>query len=466
MQKKLLVNIDFNKRVYDNITNKNFVWCCDLLILKNYKEFEKILKREYLSMDNGIIVIDVVNSNDVEHFKYILDYVEIYDIERVLFYCLPKGLFNIVDYILNNNPEFDKYEKYINVSLKSNSLEFYNKYIKKCKDFNYDQFFLSVVKTGNIKFVKKFIGKFNHIAALVLYNATIHGNIELIKYLVDNKDKLGRQNYVIYGAVINGNIKNIEYLLQKGYTFNIDNTDSEFNPAILTNNYEILDWLLKNGCKFGASTFNISTSKGNIKIMNWVLTHGGNFDDMTFNEAIQYGNIKNLDWLVENGCKIIKNAQRYNTSSNWKEIQIWCENNNMDKLSLRAQHNNIITHGNCKEIKKLTDILPFMSLYFNALIKNSKIDNIKLLRYYINNKKKLEVQRNLYKKGTFNIAVKHGDITILKLMLLYGLEYKYTNNVYGNMYGYNVNNVNPVLRKQIKNILKDFLKENNIKIYE
>ena len=474
MQKKLLVNIDFTKRVYDNITNKNFVWCCDLLILKNYKEFEKILKREYLSMDNGIIVIDVVNSNDVEHFKYILDYVEIYDIERVLFYCLPKGLFNIVDYILNNNPEFDKYEKYIDESFMSNSLEFYNKYIKKCEDFNYGHHFRAIAKTGNINFVKKFINTYKYFEPEVLYEATKNGNIEVIKYLVENKDKLGPQEYVLYGAVLNGNIENIKYLLQKGYMFNedIDGTESEFDEAIYKNNFEILDWLLEKGCKFGPETFSAAAVEGNLKIMKWLLKHGCKFNNRTFNKAIEYGNIKNLEWLVENGCKVTKNALHYNTSSNWKEVQAWGNNSRTTFVTPMVYLNNMLKYGNLDKIKEIEALInvykityvQYKNTLFKDLIKNNKLDIIKLLRGYRNEKKDSNAPVFLYPKETFHLAVRHGNIKIIQWLLLDGLEYKYEKghlNVVDIMFPVNV-----VLRRQVKNILKDFLKENNIKIYK
>ena len=473
MQKKLLVNIDFNKRVYYNITNKNFVWCCDLLILKNYKEFEKVLKREYLSMDNGTMIIDVVNSNDVEHLKYILDYVEIYDIERVLFYCLPKGFFNIVDYILNNNPEFDKYGKYIDKSFMSNSLEFYNKYIKKCKYFSYDRHFLNIVGTGNIKFVKKFISKLkyinnpNYIDNNILFIAVTNGNIEIIKYLISKNMTVCQYN-VLYGAVLNGNIQNIEYLLLEGYKFHndINNNRSEFGAAIYKDNFEILDWLLEKGCTFGPNTFDEAAEQGNLKIMKWLLQHECKFGGRTFYNAIEYGNIKILEWLVYNGCEIIKDGQKYNTSYNWKEVNTWCENNNMHNISQNNYLNSTIKYSNnYNEIKKTINTynqlsLPFNKYNFKMLIENNRLNVIKLLRGYRNNIKNLKSKVYQYSDASFNFAVIHGNIEMLKWMLMDGLKYEYYQSKF------QAYEVNPVLKKQVKNILKDFLEENNIKIYK
>lgn len=65
------------KSVYTNIKNLNFVKCGDMLKLEEYGEFEKQFKYDYFSMDNCVLVIDTIKSNNAEHFKYLLNYITI-----------------------------------------------------------------------------------------------------------------------------------------------------------------------------------------------------------------------------------------------------------------------------------------------------------------------------------------------------------------------------------------------------
>lgn len=337
MQKKLLVNIQFKNKVYiknyDNINNKNFVWCCDLLILKNYEEFEKVLKKEYWNMDNSIMVIDTINSDNVDHFKYILQYIEIYDMEKVLLYCLFKGLFNISNYILSNNPKFNDYENYIEISIRTGSLKFYKMHRKKCKDLNYSILVCTIAKAGNLKYLKRFIKKCKYLTPYTLGGAVRYGNINILNYLVNNhKDLLENQIGVLFCAVIYGDKKNIEYILSMGYKFNENIGANYIDIAIYKNNFKILDWLLNKGCGFGLKTFSKAAGCGNLKIMKWLLKHKCKLYDDTLNSAITYGNLNNIKWLISNGCYIQKNALIFNTSINKKEIEDYL--NNIDIIEI------------------------------------------------------------------------------------------------------------------------------------
>ena len=468
MQKKILVNIKFNKeykcildyiwytKTYNNIKNKNFVWCCDLLIIKNYKEFEKVLKKEYLSMDNGIIIIDAINLNDVDHFKYILEYVEIYNIENILLYCLTKGLFKIVDYILNNNPEFKDYGNYIELSLFSHSLKFYNKYKDKCEYLDYNTFLNIFAYIGDMKKIDWVVENLKYGKASssftfgaredkevwiknaphVMYYAALNGNLENIKYLQNNIEKFGNQEKELYGAVESNSIKILDYLLNRGYTFIYDVYGlSEFDVAINNDNFEILDYLLKKGCRFGSRTFELAIKNGNIKIINWLIT---------------------------NKCEIDIYAQKNIDSPNYVELI------NIFELNKIPIHNPTILLRNIINYETKQDIIPSIekyykinkTFYFEHLIKNNKLNIIKLLRGYRNNKRDLAAPVFEYHYNTFNIVIRCGNIEMLKWMLKDGLKYKY----YEEKYRYKPNEVKVLLREQVKNILKDFLEENNIKI--
>lgn len=465
MEEKKLVNIIFydneHKKSYEHIKNKKFVTCCDLLLLKEYDEFEKLLEKEYFYMDNGIIIIDTINLNNVGHFKYILKYIEIYNIKNILLYCLKKGLFKIANYILINNPKFDNYKQYVELSIYSGSLKFYDMYKLKYKIVPDWRFIQAFIEISNFDNVKIFIKKYKHIIPPFVYTHIIccavkNGNLENIKYIVQ-KYKPIDNCYVLYDAVKTGIIKNIEYLLFVGYKFNKGN--SEFNAAIISNNYKILNWLFKKGCKFGQDTFEVAAEYGNIKIMEWLLEKGCKFNTMTFNMAIKYGDLDNIKWLITNGCEITKDAADY-CGPNYLKIMTWLSDKNIKTFNPTIMLNYVAQNLNSNELVFMVDkCYPHTkNVSFTELIQKDNLYAIKILRGYRNNIKDLKAPVFKYYVETFMVAVNHGNMEILKWMLLDKLEYKYYIN-------YN-HSVNIVLKKQIKNILKDFVKENNIKIYE
>lgn len=133
MQKHKIQSILFSKyhmyiSINNNIKNKDFVFCCDLLKLKEYDEFEKKLKTKYWKYDNYLLIIETIDSNDLDHFKYILKFVEISDYENLLIYCLCNDLFNISDYIMTILHIKD-YNKYLQYATKNGSMYYIKKYI-------------------------------------------------------------------------------------------------------------------------------------------------------------------------------------------------------------------------------------------------------------------------------------------------------------------------------------------------
>lgn len=87
-------------------TNKNFYFCCDLLKLKEYKEFEKKIKNEYWSLDNCLMVRETINSDDLDLFKYILKYINITNMGNIICYCRINNKINIYEYLYNLTPNY------------------------------------------------------------------------------------------------------------------------------------------------------------------------------------------------------------------------------------------------------------------------------------------------------------------------------------------------------------------------
>lgn len=262
-------DIYFNKKVYDNIKNLNFVKCCDMLKLlsgsdkidqsNDCKEFEKLLKKEYWTMDNCIMVMDVINTNSVELFKYILQYIKfnVEGLDSILIYCCCHRLFNIYDYysryVLNNINDIP----YVVFSILGGSLKLFNK----C----------------NIK-------KLN--LPEIINAACLNGNLDNIKYLLGHGCVLATDSFK--NAVKSENIKSMEWLLKNGGIL----TGQEYIEAIILNNFEVIKWLYNNNCPF----VNSSDLESNI-------IHNGTIEIFDYFVENMNGYPSNYNYSLETAAK-------------------------------------------------------------------------------------------------------------------------------------------------------------------
>lgn len=84
----------------------------------------------------------------------------------------------------------------------------------------------------------------------IIMNACIHKNIEILKWLKNNNEKLINKNVLIYWACKCGNIEILEWLKTINFDFNLFKKTG-LNVALQNEQYHILNWfkinvLLKN----------------------------------------------------------------------------------------------------------------------------------------------------------------------------------------------------------------------------
>ena len=253
-EKKVEVTIDFGYgslydikkmihiKKYDYVKEKDFVFCCDLLNLKEYDEFEKKLKDKYWNYDNGIMVMDVIKQNNVKHFEYILQYITITAayFEDIIIYCGENKLFSLIYYILDNKLVNSKYHYEIAAS--------------------------SSISVGSLDVIKKYSHMLKHFPQRV-------SNM----------------------SVLNGDIKNIQYLKKIGYRFN-----NTLNYIIASNNVENINWFKRNGVRI-LNNFNLNTIP-NIKLptMVWLIQNRNiNFSVNIVSQIIRNGNINIIKLYCE-----------------------------------------------------------------------------------------------------------------------------------------------------------------------
>lgn len=311
------IPLNFNHiKKYDNVKNKEFVFCCDLLILvsesneidesNDYKEFEKLIKKKYWTMDNCILIIDTVNTNNVELFKYVLQYVKFKDkkdINLLCMYCCQKGLFKIVDYIGKYLlDEIDKYHCVI-FSMLSGSMELYNKYKDSLED-----------------------------KSEILNYACYYGNLDNIKQL--RNDGAEYSGNTLRNACINGNITNMQWLIDNGYRLEFNAYYGVLKSKI--NRMENIKWLYQNKCPIINTISTFVPRLGTIEILEYFinirLQYFGKEPNSYYGEAAGNKNIEMIKYLWKNKYPPDLDVVHYNSIidralSNNTEMVKWVINN-------------------------------------------------------------------------------------------------------------------------------------------
>lgn len=201
----------------NNGKNKDFMFCCDLLKLKEYDEFEKKIKNIFWNMDNCYIIMDCIKDNNTKHFKYISKFINIANPEQLLIYCCKNNYINIV-YILIDTYDLKHIQLYVEQSMLGGSIKMFNKYLDMMKLSK--ELFNNTIISGNIdnlKILEKLHKK--------------KGSLLNYKYPYDND--------IVEVAIKSENIKMITLFLNKNFLLDT----KIFLSAITTDNPKILDFV-------------------------------------------------------------------------------------------------------------------------------------------------------------------------------------------------------------------------------
>lgn len=355
-KQKIEINIETNENDYDfkiitdHIKDRNFMFCCELLLLKEYDEFEKKVCGNYWKLDNSYIVIDTLKNNNLEHFKYVLQFIKIINIRDVLLYCLKNSKYNISDYLINYENSTD-YQLYCEIT-SHNDLYYIDKYIKKIKltpyiieniiscgeieyilwikkyyitalnkkfTFTYELFriFSSNINFRNIKILGNYNMDFNY---LMMENAALNGDLECVKYLYNNNTIITSKTFV--NAATSGNFECLEWLCTlknkrsiKSHTATIYAWDKwTIYAAVEKGIIKNIEWLYLNNCPIDKYTFYNIAKNGNMKLVKWAYKNNIPWSSNTFLHITIKGNLFDIKWLM--GYEQIKKNHRYLPTNN------------------------------------------------------------------------------------------------------------------------------------------------------
>ena len=337
------------------LKNHDFILCCDSLKVKDYKCFKKILQSAFFKMDNCRIIRESLVLNDAEHFKYILNYVNIINMNDVLTNCLLEGYNNIVNYILNNYKEFQDHERYLTDSVYY-SLDLVKQYLS-----NPDR-----KLTIQSPFMKNIIYQVIHLKRM-----------DDIKWLFNKGIPINNNDYLCILKL--KNIELLQWLDNKG--LDITNFKNLYNFAAQEKLIMTIKWLFNKGIHINSNTYLCILKLKNIELLQWLDNKGldiTNFKNL-YNFAIQEKLIMTIKWLFNKGIPINNNIYLYISTLNNIGLLRWLDEKKLDITNFKNLYYPAIQKKLIETIKWLfSKGIPIDNdIYLNIMI----LENIELLQW-------------------------------------------------------------------------------------
>lgn len=450
--------VEYVKRI-KHIRNKEFMFCCDLLKLKEYEEFDGKVKKEYWTYDNCYMVMDALKMNDINHIKFIMKYIKtdlIYYNSSVicctlLDYCIKNCSFDVTRYLVE---QYNLKYTY-NINIMSNIVVQYSDQLFKVKKLSIDNInnipslYYYAALNNDLDFMKKLFRLNYRHTDLILLGAAISGNLEIIKWVYangfENRSPINMKKGYIdrnerrvqadfqYELMRNGHIKCFKYILNRGYAPNV----FAIYGAAENGNIENIHWLLDWNKIGNVRNFTLSINRRteiysmyeyflvygimsiNIKTIKWILQCPLQAVTVrSFELALDLGNVKIITLLAENYKDILNweiaeyLSDRYYPIIHMTSLQYIF---NIKGIKYDDQCMNEILHT--KDIELIEYVYKFTKINTKTIATALYIGNINILRWLINNNCKYNYNELKYELQEFDI-----DFTSLHKFMLESLE--------------------------------------------
>ena len=341
--------------------------------LLNVRDFDllKLLFEKDIYID-GDICYDASYYEKYDLLKWIIENT---DIRGEIYYgnIIRRDNLDIFKFIINKNLGF--------------IIDDYN-YIYKCKAYDilkwtieYDIYtdkisFTNIIENDEIDILKLIINKGIVPNIDIIYHASLHNKIDILKWIIENTDikgKIASKNIIKYN-----NLKLIISCFTKNFKFDID--DDYFCYNVSNNKcYDILKWMIEN---------NIYT------------------DHIYFKHIVRDGRIDILKLCVKYNVKIYTNIHKYTYLYNDYEIFKWLFEEK--KLNGEIPFRDIVYYDNFDILKfAINNGLDFdIDIVYYASL-NKKFD---FLEWIIENS-------NITGRISFENIIRHGDLELFKLCI-------------------------------------------------
>ncbi len=260
-------------------------------------------------MKSLIKFFEAVKSGNLKKIK---KYIKIHNIndDEILFYSIREHYNDVVKYLLNHYYNNDIYPQCLTEATYSGNLDIV-KFITKKDTKVYDSLLSLAVYYNRLPIVKFFTKRdFSEgIFQKSLMTAFSGGHLDIIKYLIKEKN-LHYDNYdVLYDAVRHRQVDIIKYLVENGANPNILNIFN-FLLEYRSGNLELLKTLIDNDVDInidnGAALKN-SIQSGSFDIVQFLIENGAKInliDNWSLEMAALNGNFNILNFLEKKGLNI------------------------------------------------------------------------------------------------------------------------------------------------------------------
>lgn len=192
----------------------------------------------------------------------------------------------------------------------------------------------------------------------------IHGNLDAIKYMLDNGADI---DDALIKCVEGGKLEIIKYLVEKGANFH-DDYDYVFKRSASNGNLELVKYFIECGTDIhtaGKSALWHSAFYGNLDVVKFLVEKGADIhdgNDSLFFDAIEGGSIEVVKYFVECGADIHMLQTSYPAcdANNLEMIKFLIECNSHNKEYIEVAIENAKDFGRTEIIEYLNGLIEEM----------------------------------------------------------------------------------------------------------
>ena len=166
-----------------------------------------------------------------------------------------------------------------------------------CKPFSTDDEIVQMKLVKNLDHPKE--------KRISFTSSSYHGNLKLLKHLFYESKNIHDQQacfdqQILYSAAEGGHKDIVIYLIEE-CSFKLDETT--FSSAAISGNMELLKWLYENKCPWNEDACSSAAIQKDLEILKFLREKGCPWDRYTTGNALMNGNPIIAKWAKDNGCK-------------------------------------------------------------------------------------------------------------------------------------------------------------------
>ena len=153
------------------------------------------------------------------------------------------------------------------------------------------------IKFKDFEFVKQLVEKNKNIQSNDILFAAENGNLDLVKYLVENGGDI-KNTRVRHATTITGNLDLVKYLVEKGANL----SDGAVTGAAESGNLDLVKYLVEKGADIRKDAVKGAAKHGYLDVIKYLLEKGAEIEEWAVYLAAKDGHLNVVKYLVEKGA--------------------------------------------------------------------------------------------------------------------------------------------------------------------